>query len=260
MLKIIWGAVLVFPAMVAGNTLSSEQLQQIFTEFQARGTLIVEDQRQERQQTLLHNPERAAQRLSPASTFKIPHTLFALDAGVVTDEFQVFRWDGKPHSFASHNQDQTLRSAMRNSAIWVYEAFAAAIGEEKARQYLQALHYGSADPSGSQPYWIDGRLVISAAEQITFLKALYRNELPFKAGHQWLVKDILVNEAGANWILRAKTGWTGSLGWWVGWVEWPEGPVFFALNIDTPERGNDLYKREAIVRKVLQQLDALPQK
>ena len=54
-------------------------------------------------------------------------------------------------------------------------------------------------------------------------------------------------EAGRNWILRAKTGWEGRMGWWVGWVEWPTGPVFFALNIDTPNRMDDLFKREAIV-------------
>ena len=49
-------------------------------------------------------------------------------------------------------------------------------------------------------------------------------------------------EAGRNWILRAKTGWEGRMGWWVGWVEWPTGLVFFALNIDTPNRMDDLFK------------------
>ena len=53
----------------------------------------------------------------------------------------------------------------------------------------------------------------------------------------------MIVEAGRNWILRAKTGWEGRMGWWVGWVEWPTGPVFFALNIDTPNRMDDLFKR-----------------
>ena len=44
----------------------------------------------------------------------------------------------------------------------------------------------------------------------------------------------------------------------VGWVEWPAGSVFFALNIDTPKRMDDLYKREAITRAILQSLQALP--
>ena len=65
-------------------------------------------------------------------------------------------------------------------------------------------------------------------------------------------------EAGRNWILRAKTGWEGRMGWWVGWVEWPTGPVFFALNIDTPNRMDDLFKGEAIVRAILRSIEALP--
>ena len=64
-------------------------------------------------------------------------------------------------------------------------------------------------------------------------------------------------EAGRNWILRAKTGWEGRMGWWVGWAEWPTGPVFFALNIDTPNRMDDLFKREAIVRAILRSIEAL---
>lgn len=198
-------------------------------------------------------------RYPPASTFKIPHSLFALDAGIVRDEFQVFKWDGVERSFAAHNQDQDLRSAMRNSAVWVYSLFAEEIGEEGARQYLRKIHYGNADPSGAQStYWIDGNLKISAFEQIAFLKDLYQNELPFKREHQRLVKDVMINEAGTNWILRAKTGWEGRWGWWVGWVEWPSGPVFFALNIDTPNRMEDLYKRQAITREILLSIQALP--
>lgn len=230
-----------------------------FAAFEAEGTIVVVDQRLDRDTTWVHAPERAGQRFSPASTFKIPHTLFALDAGVLRDEFQRFEWDGTEHAFAGHNRDQDLRSAMRVSAVWVYRQFAQAIGEGRARQYLEQIHYGNADPSTDEgSYWIDGRLAISAHEQIDFLKRLYRNQLPFQIAHQRLVKDVIIVEAGRDWILRAKTGWTGQLGWWVGWVEWPDGPVFFALNLDTPKRMADLAKREQIARAVLQSIDALP--
>ena len=182
-------------------------------------------------------------RYSPASTFKIPHTLFALDAGAARDEFQSFPMGRHQRSFAAHNQDQDLRSAMRNSTVWIYELFAKEIGEDKARRYLKQIDYGNADPSVSNgDYWIDGNLAIAAQEQIAFLRKLYHNELPFRVEHQRLVKDLVIVEAGRNWILRAKTGWEGRMGWWVGWVEWPTGPVFFALNIDTPNRMDDLFK------------------
>ena len=68
----------------------------------------------------------------------------------------------------------------------------------------------------------------------------------------------MVNGAGPDWTLRAKTGWDGKIGWWVGWVEQPNGPVFFALNIDTPNRTADLAKRQTITRHVLRSMGALP--
>ena len=70
---------------------------------------------------------------------------------------------------------------------------------------------------------------------------------------------MLINRAEKDWILRAKTGWQGPNGWWVGWVERIEGPVFFALNIDTPNGMADVYKREAIGNEILQSIKALPQ-
>ena len=72
--------------------------------------------------------------------------------------FKFFRWDGIK-AFAAHNQDQDLRSAMRNSTVWIYELFAKEIGEDKARRYLKQIDYGNADPSTSNgDYWIDGNL------------------------------------------------------------------------------------------------------
>lgn len=229
-----------------------------FAKLGATGTLVIVDERRTPAATLVFNRERSTRRCSPASTFKIPHTLFALDAGAVADEFQVFAWDGVKRSFAGHNQDQTLRSAMRYSTLWVYQQFARQIGEGKARVYLRNANYGNADPSaGRGDYWVDGNLRISAVEQVAFLRSLYRNALPFKVEHQRLVKDLMVRQATSERILRAKTGWEGSYGWWVGWVESQEGAVFFALNVDTPRRLEDLPKREQIVRAVLRSMGAL---
>jgi len=232
-----------------------------FDKYSAKGTIVIVDNRKNNQNTWVYNKKRAKKRYSPASTFKIPHTLFALDAGIVKDEFQQFPWDGVKRGYAPHNQDQNLRSAIRNSAVWVYNIFAKEIGETKARSYLQKLAYGNADPhTDTGSYWIDGKLAISANEQVSFLKRLHKNSLPFRLEHQLLIKDIMVVEAGKNWILRAKTGWQGHHGWYVGWVEKSTGPVYFALNIDTPARIKDLYKREAIVRAILASIQALPTK
>ena len=225
----------------------------------AIGTIVVIDERASNRGAFVYNASRSNVRFSPASTFKIPHTLFALQDGAVRDEFQVFKWDGVRRTFSGHNQDQDLRSAMRFSTLWVYQQFAKQIGEPQAKKYLSSIDYGNVDPTTpTGDYWVDGNLRISAIEQIAFLQKLYRNQLPFPLEHQRLVKDLMVIEADYEWILRAKTGWEGQYGWWVGWVEWSEGPVFFALNIDTPNRTADLGKRQTIAKAVLRSIQALP--
>ncbi len=229
-----------------------------FKEADTSGSIVVLDARDRSETTHVYNVPRAERRYSPASTFKIPHSLFALDAGLVRDEFQVIPWDGVKRSTAAWNVDQNLRSAMRNSTVWVYERFAKELGDARESAYLRKIEYGNAVTTGDKPFWVEGDLAISAFEQIAFLQRLFRNQLPFQVEHQRLVKDVMVNEAGPDWVLRAKTGWTGKIGWWVGWVEWPSGPVFFAMNMDTPNRLGDLAKRQSITRGVLRSIRALP--
>lgn len=230
------------------------------------GTIAVLDRRGGETRYWAHDVERAGQRYSPASTFKVPHALFALDAGVVHDEFQVIEWDGEKRWLDAWNRDQDLRSSMRNSVVWVYQHFARQVGLSREREYLERIDYGNADPSGGvDRFWLEGNLKISAMEQVEFLRKLHYNELPFAVEHQRLVKDLVINEAGhewtREWILRAKTGWATApdpdIGWWVGWIEWPDGPVFFALNIDMPNGDEDVPKRKQIAREILKSIGAL---
>ncbi len=230
----------------------------LFGEADVTGSILISDERAARMTSWVHGLERTRRRTTPASTFKIPHSLFALDAGLLKDEFQVIPWDGVERPTPSWNGNQTLRSAMRNSVVWVYQRFARELGPARETAYLRKIDYGNALATGDAPFWVEGDLAISCEEQIAFLRRLYRNALPFRVEHQRLVKDVMINEAGRDWILRAKTGWSGKIARWVGWVEWPDGPVFFAINIDTPKRLDDLPKRDAITRAVLRSIDALP--
>ncbi len=256
------GTIMAFNAATAqsDDVTVRHEWKETFSDFDATGTIVVVDEREASRGSFVFDQKRAETGFSPASTFKIPHALFALDAGVIEDEFQVIPWDGVKRTYEAWNSDQTLRSSMRNSVVWVYQTFEKAIGEEREREYMEKIKYGNADPTGKAPFWVEGNLRISAHEQIEFLQRLYRNKLPFSMDAQRLVKDVMINEAGRDWILRAKTGWSGTIGWWVGWVEHPDGCVFFALNIDTPNRADDLHKREAISRRILESLEAIPAK
>ena len=63
-----------------------------FSDQAVDGTIVIADERSG--EMLAYDVERAQKRFMPVSTFKVPHALFALDAGAVRDEFQVIRWDG----------------------------------------------------------------------------------------------------------------------------------------------------------------------
>ena len=118
------------------------------------------------------------------------------------------------------------------------------------------------DIEASRRFWLDGGLAISAVEQVDMLRRLRRDALPFEVAHQRLVKDLILIERGPGFVLYGKTGWTfdaePQLGWFIGWVDTADGAVFFALNIDMPGGAADAPKREAIVRKALVSIGALP--
>ena len=66
------------------------------------------------EQTPWRSDARAcATRLSPASTFKIPHALVALETGVIRED-TIERWDGTRHPDQPEwDKDHTVLTAMR---------------------------------------------------------------------------------------------------------------------------------------------------
>ena len=177
-------------------------------------------------------------RLPPASTYKIPHALIALETGVVTTT-TVERWDGTPHPDQPlWDRDHSVLSAMRPSVLWFFQRIAPRIGAERARAWLQKFEYGNADPSGPiDVYWVNGQLRISPDEQVRFLRRFYAGELPVAATHAGAVRDALDQKPGtvqnargvhtidAQWpalaTLNAKTGAAAtasgeSVSWLVG--------------------------------------------
>ncbi len=66
----------------------------------------------------VYNRERCNESFSPASTFKILNSLIALETGVIKDENEVIPWDSVKRSYDKWNMDQTLRTAIKYSAVW----------------------------------------------------------------------------------------------------------------------------------------------
>ena len=184
--------------------------------------------------------DRSNERKLPASTFKIPNSLIALETGVVQDpDKDVFPWDGVKRLFEAWNKDHTLRSAIAASAVPVYQEIALRIGQERMQKYVDLFEYGNRDIGGGiDQFWLTGNLRIAPIEQVDFFDRLRRRALPISQRSQDLVCDILPVTKVGGATIRAKSGMEGaergepSLGWMVGWAEKGNAQTVFALNMD----------------------------
>jgi beta-lactamase class D len=205
---------------------------------------------------------RSGEARLPASTFKIPNSLIALETGVVEDpDKDVFKWDGVKRSIEAWNKDHTLRSAIAVSAFPVYQEIARRIGPERMQKYVDLLDYGNRDIGGGiDQFWVAGALRIDPVQQVDFVDRLRRGVLSVSKRSQDLVRDILpVTKVGES-IIRAKSGLTGkdhgSLGWMVGWAEKGSARTVFALNMDCLEPRH-IADRMTLTQACLRDIEAI---
>jgi beta-lactamase class D len=219
---------------------------------------------------LRHNPARAAERFTPFSTFKIPNSLIGLETGVIRDADFLIKWDAQKYPrfgdtapFTAWWQDHTLRSAFKNSVVWYYRELATRVGEQRMQELLTKFHYGNADISGGiDRFWLNSSLKISADEQVEFLKALYKEELPVSKRTYTIFKDIFVLEQTPSYTLRGKTGGGPlaegrALGWLVGYLETTDNVYFFATQIEGPNFLAIRDERINITKRILADLGYL---
>ena len=228
------------------------ELEKIFKDKQVEGTIIIESYKTKKID--IYNDTRASLFLSPASTFKIPHTLIALNEGIVSKDSLIL-WDKTDKGMIAWNKDQTLESAYKVSCVWCYKEFALKIGEQKYKDYLKSFDYGNKNIGLEvNDFWLDGSLKITAYGQIKFLKRLYENDLPIEIKNMDILKQIMIEEKTENYILRAKSGWSTRFeeesGWYVGYLETKDDIWFFATNIIT-KGSKDLSKRKEITLEAL---------
>jgi beta-lactamase class D len=200
----------------------------------------------------------------PASTFKIPNSIIALETGVVEDpDKDVFKWDGVTRSIEPWNKDHTLRSAIAVSAVPVYQEIARRIGAERMQKYVDLMDYGNRDIGGGiDQFWLTGNLRIDPIQQIDFLDRLRRGVLPVSKRSQELTRDILTVTKVGDATIRAKSGLLGaeqgkpSLGWMVGWAEKGSQQTVFAMNMDCKEQSH-IAARMTVVQQCLADIVAI---
>jgi len=201
---------------------------------EVEGTVVIKNLKTD--QVYAYNYDRAKERFTPESTFKIANALIGLEENAVADEYEVKRWDGTVRAFEVWNRDHTLASAMRHSAIWYYQELARDIGEERMAYHLGEIDYGNRDISGGiDTFWLDSSLRISAEEQIAFIERLVEEDLHFQEQTMKTVKRMMIDREEDEYVLHGKTGTRLSdlgLGWYVGYVETEKALWAFATNVD----------------------------
>jgi len=174
----------------------------------------------------------------PASTFKIANTIIGLETGVIESDSTIFKWDGTQKWSKNWEQDLMLKDAFQFSCVPCYQEVAKNIGSKRMNDYISKFRYGSLriDSSNIADFWLEGTSRITQKQQISFLKRLYRSELPISKRTEQIVKSIMLVEETDLYKLSAKSGLSivndKYNGWYVGYLELKNKTYLFATNIE----------------------------
>jgi beta-lactamase class D len=201
---------------------------------------------------------RCKRALVPASTFKIPNSIIGLETGVIPDADFLIAWDGVDRGSADWNHDHTLRTAIRDSAVWYFQELARRVGTARMRAWLQRLGYGNMQTGEVvDRFWLDGPLAITPLEQVAFLRRLALAQLPISARTRSIALDITLRGAIDGKPFHGKSGWAhphepSEVGWFVGFVEDPTNPRYVAVALGPVPKGVDMMTiRQAIAEEAL---------
>ena len=177
---------------------------------------------------------RCEERLSPASTFKVPLSLIGFDSGILRDADRP-AWPYK-EEYQAWNDDwkrtTTPRTWLRDSVVWYSQVLTRTLGAEKFKQYVEMFGYGNRDVSGGlTTAWLASSLRISAVEQVEFVRRMVRRQLPVSRAAIDRTMAIMPMAVRGGWRISGKTG-TGfhrrpdgandedrQVGWFVGWAQ-----------------------------------------
>jgi beta-lactamase class D len=239
-----------------------DYLTKYFTRYHVQGSFTLYDLKNDK--WILCNQNQWKTPFTPASTFKICHSLIGLETEVIADENFVIKWDGLDRGRSEWNKDHDLKTAFKNSTVWYYQELARRVGGQRMKEWLDKAGYGSADTSGGiDKFWLSGGLRITPEQQVLFLKRLYEGKLPFSERTMDIVRRIMVAKDTATYTLRAKTGWgeqnNQDIGWYVGYLQTKSNVFFFATCIQRPrsDESSFLRARTEITLGILRELKFL---
>ncbi len=228
------------------SELLKPDFQQILDSANVVGSILVFDP--QTNTAYSNNFTRCDKGYLPASTFKIPNSIIALETGVVENDSTLFKWDGEKRRLSVWEQDLIFRDAFQFSCVPCYQEIAHKIGVKRMHQYLEKLNYGIMvfDSTTIDLFWLEGESKISMNQQLDFMNRFYNNELPISVKTSEVMKRLMVIESNDSWKFSGKTGWAirngNNIGWFTGYLETGDKVYFVVTNIEPNESFNlDLF-------------------
>jgi beta-lactamase class D len=218
------------------NEVLKPEFGKILDSLKVKGAILIYDLKNE---TYYSNDfSWAKMGIIPASTFKIPNSIIALETGVIQNDSVIFKWNGEKRNFKKWEQDLTFKKAFQVSCVPCYQEVARKIGVERMKSYLKKLNYPGMvfDTLTIDNFWLQGKSKISQMQQIDFLERLYFSKLPISKRTENIMKDIMLIEKTESYTLSGKTGWgmrnEMDNGWIVGYFKTNNSVYFFATNVE----------------------------
>jgi beta-lactamase class D len=242
-----------------------EEFQAILDSAEVQGALLIYDPAGD---GILYSNDfkYAAHGSLPASTYKIPHSIIALETGVVENEQTLFPWDGQERKLDIWEQDLQFWEAFQYSCVPCYQEIATKIGVQRMNEYLKKLNYGHmlVKDSSLQTFWLEGVSQINQFEQIDFLIRFYKQQLPISDSTYSIMKKLMLIEGNSHFQLYGKTGWAirngQNKGWFVGYLETNNQVLYFATRVEPNEKFNmEMFPiiRQEITMRALQTMGIL---
>lgn len=203
---------------------------------------------------VLHEGQ-CADRVTPASTFKIPLALMGYDHGFLKDErapVEHFKPGDPDWGGAAWHQPIDPVRWLQYSVVWYSQRITHAMGADAFQGYVRKFDYGNMDVSGDpgrnnslDRSWIISSLKISPEEQVGFLRKVVNRQLPVSAQSYEMVDHVVQKwTLPGGVIVQGKTG-TGApgpgntspdgtwdqahaYGWFIGWARKGDKTYVFA--------------------------------
>lgn len=191
--------------------------------------------------------DRCDERMTPASTFKIPLSVIGFDSGILRDGDRP-AWPYKEEYQAWNDfwkRTTTPRTWLRDSVVWYSQVLTRTLGVKRFKQYVDTFGYGNRDVSGGlTTAWLSSSLRVSATEQVEFVRRLIQYRLPVSREATDRTMAIMPLASAGGWRISGKTG-TGfqqradgtsdndrQVGWFVGWAHREGKTLVFARLIE----------------------------